>query len=142
MLDIAAAMGAKLILVVEDNPVDRLLFEDSLSAVYQLDTAADGETALSRLDSPSLPAVDLLLLDLKLPRRFGREDTKEEGYRVIQHLRQQAGKRSPEIVVVSDYLTAEDWPRLEKLGVRYVLPKRVTDEQLYATVADALRLAA
>ncbi len=142
MLDVAEATGTKLILVVEDNPVDRLLFEDSLRAVYQLDTAADSETALSRLDSPSLPAVDLLLLDLKLPRRFGQEDTKEEGYRVIQHLRQQAGKRSPEIVVVSDYLTPEDRPRLEKLGVRYALPKRVTDDQLYAAVADALRPAA
>jgi hypothetical protein len=43
---------------------------------------------------------------------------------------------------VSAYLTPEDRLRLEKLGVRYVLPKRVTDEQLYATVADALRPAA
>jgi CheY-like chemotaxis protein len=142
MLDIAEATGAKLILVVEDNEVDRLLFEDSLRAVYQLDTAADGETALSRLDSPSLPAVDLLLLDLRLPRRFGWEDTKEEGYRVIQQLRQQGGKKSPEIVVHSAFITPEDRWRLEKLGIRFMLPKRFTDEQLYATVADALRPAA
>jgi CheY-like chemotaxis protein len=140
MLETAETTGTKLILVVEDNEVDRILFEDSLRAVYRLDTAADSEGAVSRLDSQ--PAVDLLLLDLKLPRRFGQEDTKEEGYRVIQHLRQQTGRKSPEIVVVSAYLTPEDQPRLKELGIRYVLPKRVTDEQLYAAVADALRPAA
>ena len=139
MPEIAEATGTKLVLVVEDKAMDRVMFEDTLRGVYQLDTAADSETALSRLDSPSLPAVDLLLLDLRLPRRFGQgEDTKDEGYRVIEQLRQKAGRR-PEIVVMSSYVTPADGRRLEKLGIRYVLPKRVTDEQLHGTVAAALK---
>jgi CheY-like chemotaxis protein len=132
----------KLVLLVEDQAVDRILFEDSLKSIYDLDTATDSETALARLDSPSQPAVDLLLQDLKVPRRFGQEDSKEEGFKLIEHALRKEGRRSPAIVVLSNYLTPEDRQRLEQLGVRYMLPKRVTDEQLHAAVAGALKPAA
>lgn len=142
MPEIEEVTRTKRVLVVEDQAVDRLLFEDSLKTIYELDTATDSETALARLDSPSQPVIDLLLLDLKLPRRFGQEDTKEEGYRIIEHVLGKEGGRSPEIVVVSNYLTPDDRQRLYQLGVRHMLPKRVTDEQLHATVAGALKPAA
>lgn len=142
MPEIEEIARTKRVLLVEDQAVDRILFEDSLKSIYELDTAADSETALARLDSPLLPAVDLLLLDLKLPPRFGQEDTKEEGYRVIDHVLRKRGGNSPEIVVVSNYLTPDDRQRLGQLGVRYMLPKRVTDEQLHAAVAGALKPAA
>ena len=142
MPEIEKVTRTKRVLLVEDQPVDRILLEDSLKSIYEIDTAADSETALDRLDSPFLPTVDLLLLDLKLPRRYGQEDTKEEGYRVIERVFQKEGGSSPEIVVVSNYLTPEDRERLERLGVRYMLPKRVTDEQLHEAVAGALKPAA
>jgi CheY-like chemotaxis protein len=136
--EIEVPTRTKRVLLVEDQPVDRLLFEDSLRSIYHLDTATDGETALARLDSALQPEVDLLLLDLKLPRRFGQEDTKEEGYRVIEHVLRNRGRSSPGIVVVSNYLIPQDRQRLEQLGVKFVLSKRVTDEQLHAAVAGAL----
>lgn len=68
------------ILLVEDSPTDQLLAREALSELdfpYELRIASDGVEAMSFLlqtvpDKPgSRP--DLILLDLNLPRKSGRE---------------------------------------------------------------------
>jgi CheY-like chemotaxis protein len=70
------------ILLVDDNPADVRLaieaFKDfKLLGSSRLDVARDGEEALARLRAASegarLPLPDLILLDLNLPRKDGRE---------------------------------------------------------------------
>jgi CheY-like chemotaxis protein len=60
---------AKRILVVEDNPDNRILISDVLSSMsYQVIVAEDGEQGVSTAEK-EIP--DLILMDLSLPRMDG-----------------------------------------------------------------------
>jgi chemotaxis family two-component system response regulator Rcp1 len=66
------------ILLVEDSPADVRLTEEALrraSLANRLCIARDGEEAMRFLHEPSeeRPRPDLILLDLNLPRKDGRE---------------------------------------------------------------------
>ncbi len=62
------------ILLVEDSSADAFLIQEALRQVgfeHTVEVVVDGEQALTRLRSGSRP--DLVLLDLNLPRKDGRE---------------------------------------------------------------------
>ncbi len=72
------------ILLVEDNPADVKLIGILLKATklhYRLTTVSDGEEAtdyvLKRVKSGAVPAPDLIILDLNLPKKDGREVLRE-----------------------------------------------------------------
>ena len=63
------------ILLVEDNPADALLIQEALRQVtegHTVDLATDGEQAIAHLRGGGARP-DLVLLDLNLPRKDGRE---------------------------------------------------------------------
>jgi CheY-like chemotaxis protein len=63
------------LLVVEDNPTDVMLLQEALRAsgnTQEPDIARDGEEAMTHLRGPAMRP-DLVLLDLNLPRKNGRE---------------------------------------------------------------------
>ncbi len=72
------------ILLVEDNPADARLvveaFRDS-SVINSIHHVLDGQAAIDflreRSDDDSLPMPDIMLLDLNLPRKDGRQVLKE-----------------------------------------------------------------
>jgi len=62
------------ILLVDDDPDDRLLFEEALSKAdnsVQLKTAVDGIDALEKLDMYSGNFPDLIFMDVNMPRMDG-----------------------------------------------------------------------
>ncbi|MDY7231382.1 response regulator [Hyalangium rubrum] len=60
------------ILVADDEPALRRVLQRLLEQEgYVVETAEDGEEALTRLLNPNLTPVDLLLLDVHMPRRSG-----------------------------------------------------------------------
>ena len=72
------------LLLVEDNPGDVLLIRQAVSrwkTPASVRVIVDGEAALSylRAETPSTPRPDLVILDLKLPRRDGGEVLREIG---------------------------------------------------------------
>lgn len=65
--------GTETILVVEDEPrVRRLVVRLLRQHGYEVVEASDGEDALSLLDAPDRPEVQLLLTDVVMPRVGGR----------------------------------------------------------------------
>ena len=89
------------ILVVDDSAEDVLLLEEAMKE-YGLDavleTAYDGEQALLRLRGEPLP--DLVLLDLNMPRRSGRE--------VLEEVKQDAALRSLPVIIFSTSSSPSD----------------------------------
>ena len=101
------------VLLVEDNPGDIRLTEEALKESHlmvHLNVARDGEEAMAflrRIGTHSTAATpDLILLDLNLPRKDGRE--------VLQEIKADSGlKRIPVVVLTtseadSDILTTYD----------------------------------
>jgi two-component system response regulator YesN len=100
-------------LIVEDNSLFRQTILDILSAQFPsmvLEEAADGKTALERIDD-ALP--DLIFMDIKL--------SGENGLHLTEHIK----RRHPEVVVV--ILTSYDWPEYReaayKFGANYFIMK-------------------
>src|SRR5436190_22603205 len=76
MRSVASAGRPIEILLVEDNPGDVRLTIEALresKVRNNLQVAVDGVAALQRLRSKDSPRPDLILLDLNLPKKDGRE---------------------------------------------------------------------
>ena len=59
---------AALILVVDDDPIQRRLLEAMTRRFgYEVETAENGEAGLARLEASDRPPVDLIVLDLVMP---------------------------------------------------------------------------
>ncbi|MGQ9780623.1 MAG: response regulator [Bacillota bacterium] len=91
------------ILLVEDNPGDIRLIREAFREgkfANRLHVATDGEEALAFLRNRDAPAIDLILLDLNLPKRDGREVLAE--IKSDEKLRQ-----IPAVVLTSSELEAD-----------------------------------
>lgn len=95
------------VLLVEDSPTDRLMTEEALlqgKVLIQLHVVEDGVEAMDFLRRAgkhhAAPRPDLILLDLNLPRKDGRE--------VLAEIKQDAGLRSIPIVVLTTSKAEED----------------------------------
>ena len=74
------ADGRQYVLIVEDNKADLLLIRESLKHMHvdaELIVAGDGAKAITVLEeadrNPKAPCPDVVLLDINLPKRSGRE---------------------------------------------------------------------
>ncbi len=106
------------ILLVEDNPADVLLVREALEEhkvradVY---VVSDGEKAVRFIDdeAAALPCPDLIILDLNLPRKSGRE--------VLEHIRASEMLAKVRVVVLSSSDAPKDMEESFRLGIaRYI----------------------
>jgi CheY-like chemotaxis protein len=115
-------------LIVEDNRGDVLLVEVALREAglrFELIHIADGEKAIDYMrklangnDGPSL---DLVLLDLNLPKR--------DGWEVLEELRSVPAEHSVPVVILSSSSAPQDLARAERLGVlKYIRKPSTLDE--------------
>jgi CheY-like chemotaxis protein len=95
------------ILLVEDSPDDILLTEEALSdakIANDLHSVMDGEAAMAFLrregEHADAPRPDLVILDLNLPRKDGRE--------VLKEIREDPELTSLPVIVLSTSGAAED----------------------------------
>jgi CheY-like chemotaxis protein len=98
------------IILVEDNPADVVLTRMSVEesgTVHDLMVIADGEAALAYLRVAD-PLPDLILLDLKLPKR--------DGFAVLEQLRVMPRFSRVPVAILSCSQTPEDRERSLMLG--------------------------
>ena len=130
-----------LVLVADDDPEDRMLigdaFEESRLA-NSLEFVEDGEELLDYLhrrngysDPSSSPRPGLILLDLNMPRKDGREALKE--------IKSDPDLRQIPIVVMTNSKVEEDILRSYNLGVNSFITKPVTFEGLVDVVKELSR---
>ena len=120
---------AKRILIVDDEPRYLRLLEANLRTEgYEVATAQDGVQAL---DVFSAQPIDLVLLDVMMPRL--------DGFGVIEQLRQNPETRDlPVIVISAKELTDEEAKKLKE-SVTFVMKKQGFDgERLVREISTAL----
>jgi DNA-binding NtrC family response regulator len=122
-------MGSKnRILIVDDEPNVRLMLETTLASVgYEVTEASDGQDALDRL-SGSGHGLDLVLLDLQMPRMDGME--------LLRRLRAM-GNVVP-VVILTAHGSIPEAVEAMKLGAIDFLAKPTTPDALRRVVADVI----
>jgi CheY-like chemotaxis protein len=123
------------VLVVDDNEDDVLLLSITLRQAelpWHLTTIPDGEKAISYLKTVSNGAdsstrIDLLLLDLKMPR--------QNGFDVLEWVRSNMPGRF-KIVVFSSSFVPSDIKRAQQLGANFYHVKPVSSEARKQVVLD------
>ena len=126
------------ILVADDDADDRLMIEDALREnrlSNDLRFVKDGEELLDYLnrkgnysDPSSSPRPGLVLLDLNMPKKDGREALKE--IKSTQEL------RGIPVVILTTSKAEEDIYRTYNLGVNSFITKPVTFDALVAVLRD------
>lgn len=131
---IASGAGRPIeILLVEDNPGDVRLTEEALregKVVNHLSVAADGVEALAFLRregaNANQPRPDLVLLDLNLPRKDGRE--------VLSEIKSDPDLRRIPVVVLTTSKAEEDVLRSYNLHANCYITKPVDLDQFIRVV--------
>jgi two-component system, chemotaxis family, response regulator Rcp1 len=121
------------ILLVEDNPADvRLTFEVFKDSRIEnhISVAADGEEALDFLHRrgkyAGVGVPDLVLLDLNLPRKDGRE--------VLAEIKADAGLRAIPVIVLTTSDADQDVWKAYSSGVNSYITKPVNLERFISII--------
>ncbi len=122
------------ILVVEDDFFTREVTIKTLEGIgaRQISSASDGRKALTILQEAEWP-VDVILLDLEMPRL--------NGYEFIKKLRNEFEPPLSDtpVIVVSGHSEKKDLDRVRGLGVGLFLLKPITAEQVETRINAAVR---
>ena len=117
------------ILLVEDNPADVRLTVEALKEARvrnRLRVARDGVEAMAMLRSDSAPRPDLILLDLNLPRKDGRE--------VLQEIKQDEALRHIPVVILTTSQAEQDILQCYRLRANAFVTKPVEIDQFFHVV--------
>lgn len=110
------AKKPRTILIVEDNRADVFLIRESLEAAHvdaDLHVVSDGEKAIRFFQQAELdagPCPDLVLLDINIPKRQGRD--------VLKRLRQSGRCANALVLVVTSSDSAHDREEMIELGAK------------------------
>jgi CheY-like chemotaxis protein len=121
------------VLLVEDDPGDELMTREAFEenrTVNRLHVARDGEEALDFLyqrgDHAQAPRVDLILLDLNLPKYDGRQ--------VLEQIRSDPELTHTPVVILTTSSSEEDIMRSYKLHANAFVTKPVDVNRFIAAV--------
>jgi len=124
------------ILLVEDNPGDARLMKETLrdaKMLIKLDVVGDGVEAMAFLRQggkyTSAPRPDLILLDLNLPKKDGRE--------VLAEIKQDPGLKRIPVVVLTISNAEEDILKMYNLYANAYVTKPLNLEQ-FAKITKAI----
>lgn len=113
------------ILVVDDSKLMHKMYEVMLRQ-YTLIRALDGQEALDRLDEH--PDVDLIFLDINMPRMNGLE--------FLEEVKQDSAKADIPVVIISTEGKEEDTQRGLEAGAVAYIKKPFQNEQILDIIAQ------
>lgn len=125
------AKAKSTILVVDDEPINRMLLSEALSGLYDVLSAKDGETCLAMTSSTS-QRPDLILLDIMMPIM--------DGYEVCRRLKADPGTQNIPVIFVSAKSEPDDEQLGLEIGAVDFVHKPVSFPILLARVASHLAL--
>lgn len=114
------------ILVVEDNPVNRMLLQSMLQGYVQIETVSDGEEAVSICQKKSF---QIILLDLQMPKLNGLDAAKK--IRQTSFLNRQTS-----IILFSATNRDIDSNELKKSGIKCCISKPIDEANLIQTLLE------
>ena len=124
-----------IILLVEDNPADVRLTKEALrngKVLHELHTVSDGVEAMAFLpgDPPytNAPRPDLILLDLNMPRKDGRE--------VLADVKNDPALARIPVIVLTTSQADEDILKSYDLYANGYIVKPVDLEQFFTTIKN------
>ncbi len=121
------------ILVVDDNPSAQTLLTSELEALnYGVASCSDGQEALDYVYSAERPPVDLIIMDVMMPRMTG--------YVATSILKQDERTRSIPIIMVTSLSTLEDRLKGLEAGADEFLSKPFYHVELEARVKTLLKV--
>jgi two-component system, sensor histidine kinase and response regulator len=119
------------ILVVEDNPVNRLLATRLIEKQGHVVAAAtNGQEALNRLEAETF---DCVLMDVQMPVMDGFEATA-----AIRRMERESGASLP-VIAMTAHAMAGDLERCLAAGMDGYVTKPVNSGDLFAAIEDAMR---
>ena len=125
------ATGQGHILVVDDNPINRLLLTRALEEQgYLVATAEDGQQALGLLRERRTPTFDVVLLDILMPRL--------DGYQTLAQIKQDRAVRHIPVIMISALDEMESVIRCIEMGATDYLPKPFNAALLQARLGASL----
>lgn len=116
------------ILIVEDNPVNLDVYDETLPDRFDARFAYNGEDALQIIRSFK---PDVVLLDVMLPNM--------DGYEVCRRLRSDAMTMAVAVIMVSARVKPEDRRQGYVAGADDYITKPFSEEELLTKIATALR---
>jgi CheY-like chemotaxis protein len=122
------------ICLIEDNPGDIYLLEKALKRhhiAYELTCYADGEQAIRGFSQNDPIVPDLILLDLKLPRR--------DGFDVLRDIRSRPWLVGVRVGVLTSSDAEPDRHRVALQGVERYIHKPVGLEEFLDVVGQAVK---
>ena len=117
----------KRLLIVEDSELNRDLLVQIFEGAYDIELAADGETAIA---AAAYEPPDLILMDIGLPGMSGLE--------AVRAIRASASTATSPIVAVSSGVMAGDRERALEAGCDDFVPKPIDDVLLVELVGRLL----
>ncbi len=122
----------KRVVVADDTAFFRMMLTDLLTeAGYEVITAVDGEDALIKIKH-ELPDLDLVLLDMLMP--------KMDGFQVIKELKKGVmGKNLPILALSGVFKSDADRDHMKELGVLGYVDKDTPPDQIVERVNMILR---
>lgn len=116
------------VLVIEDDRIMGEMITDTLDEVgFDVTTVSNGRAALERLKQNS---VNFILLDLSLPGM--------NGFEIFTILRQYAKTKDIPVIMATAWDDDRNLKQASEVGIRHVLPKPFTDDELLGTILSLL----
>jgi DNA-binding NtrC family response regulator len=124
---------AKLVLIVDDDPAQRRILEETIKRLgFEIKSAQGGEQAVQILEGPDRGAIALVLLDMVMPGMDGME--------VLRRVAAKAG--TPPIIVQTAHGSIDAAITAMRAGAVDFVVKPTSPERLEVSINSALKIEA